>query len=107
MPGDRAEQQGRSAGPGDPAGDFGCLQHRLDLGLHPEYRGKGYGTELLQHAEALAREVGVRSLYVSTYARERRVIAFYGKHGLVPVATLPDVHGPDDEGMVYMRKVLR
>jgi len=79
----------------------------LDFGFHPEYRGKGYGTALLQHAEALSREVGVRSLYVSTYAKERRAIAFYGKNGLVPVATLPDVHGPDDEGMVYMRKVLR
>jgi hypothetical protein len=34
-------------------------------------------------------------------------IAFYGKNGMTPVATLPDVHGPGDEGMVYIRKVLR
>jgi GNAT superfamily N-acetyltransferase len=79
----------------------------LDLGFHPEHRGKGYGTKLMSHVEGLARDVGVRSLYVSTYARERQAITFYGKCGLVPVATLPDVHGPDGEGMVYMRKVLR
>ncbi len=78
----------------------------LDLGFFPQHRGKGFGSELLKHVEDLAREVGVRSLYVSTYAKENRAIAFYGKNGLTPVATLPDVHGPGDEGMVYMRKVL-
>jgi GNAT superfamily N-acetyltransferase len=78
----------------------------LDFGFLPGYRGQGYGTELLLHIEHLATEVRAVSLYASTYAREHRVIAFYGRHGLVPVATLPDVHSPGDEGMVYMRKKL-
>lgn len=79
----------------------------LDLGFLEPYRGKGYGTELLRYAEDVSRDVGVHSLYVSTYAKQNRAIAFYGKNGLVPVATLPDVHGLGDEGMVYMRKVLQ
>ena len=32
---------------------------------------------------------------------------FDGKNGFVPVATLPDVHGPGSPGNVFMRKLLR
>ena len=88
-------------------GSFRGKLEILDFGFLPDHRGKGYGTELLGHVEGLATEMGATSLYTSTYAKEHRVIAFYGRSGLVPVATLPDVHGSGDEGMVYMRKKLR
>ena len=88
-------------------GSFRGKLEILDFGFLPDYRGKGYGTELLRHVEDFAVKMGATSLYTSTYAREHRVIAFYGRNGLVPVATLPDVHSPGDEGMVYMRKKLR
>lgn len=86
---------------------FGNKAEILDFGLLAEHRSRGYGSALLRHAEQVAREAGAYSLYASTYACSHRAIAFYGRHGLVPVATLPDVHSPGDEGMVYMRKVLR
>jgi ribosomal protein S18 acetylase RimI-like enzyme len=73
----------------------------------PDPRGKGYGSELLLHVEKLAIERGTTSPYASTYAKEHRVIAFYGRNGLAPVATLSDVDSPGDEGMVFMRKRLR
>ena len=38
---------------------------------------------------------------------EYDVIAFYGKNGFIPVGILPDVYGPKNEGMLYMRKVIR
>ena len=53
-----------------------------------------------------AKEKGVYCLYMSTYAKDSGVIHFYGKNGFVPVATLPDVHGPKEEGLVIMRKRL-
>lgn len=78
----------------------------LDLGLFEPYRSKGYGAGLLRHVEQVCRAAGLYCLYVATYARNHRAIAFYGRHGLVPVAALPDVNGPGDDGMVYMRKLL-
>ena len=87
-------------------GSFRGKLEILDFGFLPDHRGKGYGTKLLRYVEQLAVEMGATSLYSSTYAKEHRVIAFYGRNGLVPVATLPDVHSPGDEGMVYMRKKL-
>jgi len=78
----------------------------LDIAIFPDFRGKGYGSELLNYTEEHSRQSMVYCMYISTYAKKYDVIAFYGKNGFVPVATLPDVHGPNDEGLVYMRKIL-
>jgi ribosomal protein S18 acetylase RimI-like enzyme len=79
----------------------------LDIGVLDEFRGKGYGKKLLSHAESVSRESGVYCMYIKTYAKDYKVVAFYGSSGFVPVATLPDVYGPGDEGDIYMRKILR
>ena len=78
----------------------------VDLGVFAEYRRSGRGSELLAHAENLSREAGVFCMYIATYAGDAEIIAFYGRHGFAPVATLPDIHGPDDDGKLYMRKRL-
>jgi GNAT superfamily N-acetyltransferase len=89
------------------APSFGHYSELLDIAFLPDHRGKGYGAELLAHSETFARESGAYCMYIKTYARNNDQIAFYGKAGFVPVATLPDVHGPGDEGTVCMRKLLR
>lgn len=86
---------------------FGQYTELLDIAVLPQHRGKGYGAELIKHAERLSREAGAYCMYMTTYAGNHKLIAFYGKHGYVPVATMPDVHGPGDEGHVWMRKILR
>jgi len=78
----------------------------LDIGFLPEYRSQGYGSDLLKHVEDYARQSGVYCFFMVTYAPEHRRIAFYGKNGYIPVAHIPDVHGPGDEGEVLMRKIL-
>lgn len=78
----------------------------VDLGVVRAYRQAGHGTMLLNHIEQLSREAGVFCLVISTYAGDTATIAFYGKRGFAPVATIPDFHGPHDEGQVYMRKRL-
>ena len=78
----------------------------VDLGVVLAYRQGGHGTMLLNYAERLSREAGVFCMYISTYAGDTETIAFYGKRGFAPVATLPDFNGVDDEGQVYMRKRL-
>lgn len=78
----------------------------VDIGIFPEYRGQGFGSELLGFIEQLAREARCYCLYMQTYAAEHRTIAFYGKNGYVPVATIPNTNGPGDEGTIWMRKIL-
>lgn len=78
----------------------------VDLGVFPAYRQTGHGTILLNHAEWLSREAGVFCMYISTYAEDTSTIAYYGKRGFAPVATIPDFHGANYEGQVYMRKRL-
>ncbi len=79
----------------------------LDIALYPQHRGLGCGSELLAFIERTAAAAGVYCLFACTTATDYRVIAFYGKNGFVPVATLPDVNGPGNAGNVFMRKRLR
>lgn len=79
----------------------------LDIGVFKKYRGGGYGTELLKYAEKLSREADVYFFFARTYAADHGVVSFYGKNGYSPVAVLPDVNGPGDEGEIFMRKLLK
>ena len=85
---------------------FGQWTEILDLLVLEGYRGKGYGKALLEQAEKASVEAGACCMYVHTYAGNRAAMTFYIKHGFVPVAMLPDVNGHDDEGDVYLRKIL-
>ena len=92
---------------GASSSPFGHYAELLDIGLLPEYRGTGRGRELLIHSEGYARDAGASCMYANTYAKNHDQIAFYGRSGFVPVACLPDVYGPGDEGRICMRKRLR
>jgi ribosomal protein S18 acetylase RimI-like enzyme len=85
---------------------FGQKTELLAIGVSSDFRGTGHGKELLDYAEEFSRKIGAYTMYISTYARDYKVIAFYGRNGYVPVATLPDVHGQGDDGLVYMRKII-
>ena len=90
------------------AGDncFGHMAELLDVVVREQYRGNGYGRALLDHVESEARAAGAYCLYVATYAGNDDSMAFYIHRGFVPVALHPDVHGPGDDGEVYLRKIL-
>lgn len=79
----------------------------LDIAIFKKYRRRGYGSQLLSYVENFIKEYDAYCIYVCTYAADHEVISFYGKNGYVPVAMLPDVYGPGDEGALYMRKIIR
>ncbi|MDZ5253651.1 GNAT family N-acetyltransferase [Clostridium sp. LIBA-8841] len=79
----------------------------IEMGINKEVRNKGYGSKLLNYAENYAKEQNIYCMYMHTYAGDHDVIAFYGKNGFVPVGIIPDIYGPKNEGMLYMRKVIR
>ncbi len=86
---------------------WGARAEVLQVGVHKNYRRQGIGSTLLKYAEQFARDRGVYCLFMMTYAEDHDVIAYYGKNGFVPVATIPDVFGPHLEGNVVLRKIMR
>ena len=78
----------------------------LEVDVMPDSRNHGYGSELLKHAEDIAKERNVYRIHATTYAADSRVIHFYGKNGYAPVAVVPDTNGPNDEGDIIIRKLL-
>lgn len=85
---------------------LGMRAEVMQIGVFPAFRRKGYGSILLKAGEEYAKSKGAYCLYIMTYAEDYDVIAFYGKNGFIPVASLPDTYGPDLEGNLLMRKVL-
>lgn len=79
----------------------------LQIGIRHEYRNHGYGSSMLSHIESELRTRKVYSIYLHTYAEDYDVIAFYGKNGYIPRGVVPDVYGPDLEGMLYLSKTLK
>ncbi|WP_256757505.1 GNAT family N-acetyltransferase [Cohnella sp. WQ 127256] len=86
---------------------LGARAEVLHIGVSMAARRHGVGSILLKYAEDFAKVRGVYCLFMMTYAEDYDVIAFYGKNGFIPVATLPDVYGPSFEGNVFLRKIIR
>ena len=78
----------------------------VDIGVFPQYRSQGFGSELLTFVENEARMARAYGLYLVTYALARKTIEFYLKNGYAPVAGIPGTNGPADEGDVWLRKIL-
>lgn len=64
------------------------------LYLVPEYRGKGYGIQLLARALALYRELGRRSVRLHTAASNEPALRFYQKCGFSILSAEPGAGGP-------------
>ena len=71
----------------------GCFK-RLDaqsaevkrMFVHPEWRRRGYSTQLLTALEAWARELGAQQLLLETGLGQPEAIALYHKLGFTPIA---------------------
>ena len=48
---------------------------------HPEYRGRGYGTECLNYAKQIAEGQGCYKIMLLTGAKESATLKFYGNAG--------------------------
>lgn len=78
----------------------------MQIGIKEEYRNKGYGSKMLQYIEQYLKVKRVYCLYMHTYASDYSVVAFYGRNGYIPRGVVPEVYGPDLDGMLYMSKAL-
>lgn len=55
-----------------------------DLIIHAEWRGKGIGQMLLNEAERLTREAGLRRLMIGALIANERALRTYGQFGFEP-----------------------
>lgn len=62
----------------------------------PAYRGRHCAGQLLQHAEALAREEGMQNIYIST-----NHVGLYEKYGFEFYQMMKDIEGEDSR--VYVK----
>ncbi|MBK8027265.1 MAG: GNAT family N-acetyltransferase, partial [Chloroflexi bacterium] len=69
-------------------GMWGGWLHITFLWVAPELRKQGYGTRLLQAAEAEAKEKGCRSAFLETHSFQAP--DFYRRLGFQPVGQLSD-----------------
>lgn len=66
------------------------------LAVHGEYRGRGFGGLLLEHAEALGRASGARTVSVGVEDRNQGAYRLYQRSGFREVARRPRVPFPSD-----------
>ncbi len=59
------------------------------LALFPEFQGKGLGSQLLEHAETLARRDGCAEMSIQVYAQNYGAHRLYTRKGYVFSARLP------------------
>lgn len=79
------------------------------MGVLPQWHRRGIGRRLVQRAERIAGEKGLRFLTVKTLAPSRTdenyssTRRFYGAVGFVPLEELPDLWGPDNPCLVMIK----
>lgn len=62
----------------------------LSIAVDPAYRSRGYGSQLLTHIEAVAREAARESVSLTCLAR---LIGYYEKQGYVNEGASSSTHG--------------
>lgn len=77
-----------------------------DIAIFPQFRRRGYGTELLRYTEIYVKEKNIEVLYVSTTATMLETIVFYLRNGYIPAAVLSDMYGINGDGILYLCKRL-
>lgn len=56
-----------------------------NMGVTPDYRSKGIGTQLIQAFRTWAKEKNFDTIYVLTNYKSEKAIRFYQKQGLMPI----------------------
>jgi ribosomal protein S18 acetylase RimI-like enzyme len=74
------------------------------LGVPPEQRGRGFGTELVRHALRQARSAGVEVVSVGVIADHTELVAWYEHLGFAQTGTRSFPHLPFE--VSFLERVL-
>lgn len=78
-----------------------CIAMKHHLVVSPEFRGCGFGTELIDTAIKFSQKSGMKKLTLRTALWNSRAIDLYKKCGFIPRAVFSDYFG-DGNDMVWM-----
>jgi len=83
--------------------------HLLNLCVHPDFQGRGYGRLLLEHAVARARTLGCHAMFLEVRPSNARAGALYARAGFTVVGERPAYYPAQGgrEDAVVMRRALR
>jgi len=79
------------------------LGHVKDLAVHPERRGGGIGTRLLQRALTVLDEQGVQSVKLEVRATNDRARSLYERFGFSHRRTIPNYYDDGEDALVLVR----
>lgn len=79
----------------------------LNLGVMPEWRGRGVGGALLEKALAEFRVSGVGRVFLEVRESNQTAIGFYEKFGFLKAGRRPGYYREPEEAAVVMRRELR
>ncbi len=100
-----AEVKGKVVGYAIAAKEVGRKLHLLNFAVHPEYRGLGIGTALLQALERLARRKGLKQIYLEVEEDNYTAIRVYEKLGYHKIKVLKGYY-PWGKDAILMLKEL-
>ncbi len=86
------------------AGALSDELHIHNIAVSQEYRGKGIGHQLLDHAESLAREQHKLCAILEVRPSNRTAVKFYRSHGYREVARNPQYYDSPPEDALIMFK---
>ena len=94
-----AEVDGRFVGQVEVGSRGGRSKHvgNLGISIRDGYRDAGIGTELMLEAEAQARRLGIKIIFLEVYATNKRARHVYEKAGYSEVGCLPKAALRDGE----------
>jgi len=75
----------------------------LMLAVHPIYRNRGIGTELLQRFTEISLSIGATKIVLEVRISSKKAIRFYQKRGFQIVKTLEDFYTDGENGYQMVR----
>jgi ribosomal-protein-alanine N-acetyltransferase len=75
--------------------------HLLNICVAPEYRGKGLGKALLEHALATAENAGADGVYLEVRPSNDAAISLYEKYGFIQVGTRKGYYQDGEDALLY------
>jgi [ribosomal protein S18]-alanine N-acetyltransferase len=77
----------------------------LNLGTDPDFQGKGYGKEMMDYAEELAKEMGKKKIRLVTNVKNTQAIGFYKAIGYSIVKEVENYYGDGETRYIFEKMI--